>query len=142
VSSLWLQAKLRRWGELEEEEESSEEESSEEEPEVPLTQEQVEQGIASGMMTGLASSLEGGIDTNATLELRKASGTATTGATPALYTVLEQQEAGLTEGLAATGHTYKIVEGNRPAAPGARKRYVLGLCMLQAQASFFPQVQQ
>lgn len=69
------------------------------------------------MITGLASSLDGGIDTDATLELRKQSGTST-GATPALYTVLPQQEARMQEGsLATVGHTYKV-----PDAAGGRKR--------------------
>jgi hypothetical protein len=123
-----MQVKAQRWGELtDDEDEYSEEESEEEEPEEPLTQEQLEQGIASGMITGLASGLNTGIDTDATLELRKSSGTATAGATPALYTVLEQQQAGPTDvsSLSAVGHTYRVPDGQKPTAGSAQKRCAL-----------------
>lgn len=91
-----------------------------------MTQEQLEQGIASGMVTGLASSLtEAGIGTDQTLDMRKASGTSTSGPTPALYTVLEQQKAPSSDGLAAVDHTYKVPGGQRPANAAARKRCAL-----------------
>lgn len=89
-----------------------------------LTEEQLDQGIASGMMTGLASSLEAGISTDASLDMRKSGGTSTAGPAPALYTVLEQEEtAAAAEGLSAVGHTYKIPNSARPANAAARKRY-------------------
>lgn len=125
-----VQVKAARWGDLTEDE-SSEEESSDEEGDVaPLTQEQLEQGMASGAVTGLASSLEGGVDTEATLELRKQGGTSTAGATPALFTVLEQQEAAPAAGLNAVGHTYRVPGGETEEAAGsgggaARKRCAL-----------------
>ena len=128
-----LQVKLRKWGELEEEdEESSEEEEEEpEEAEPAITQEQLEQGIASGMVTGLASSLtEAGIGTDQTLDMRKASGTSTSGPTPALYTVLEQQKAPSTDGLAAVDHTYKVPGSQRPANAAARKRCATALFIM------------
>jgi splicing factor 3B subunit 2 len=120
-----VQIKLLKWGELEEEddESSDEEEQEEEEAEPAMTQEQLEQGIASGMVTGLASSLtEAGIGTDQTLDMRKASGTSTSGPTPALYTVLEQQKAPATDGLAAVDHTYKVPGSQRPANASTRKR--------------------
>lgn len=90
-----------------------------------LTEEQLDQGIASGMMTGLASSLEAGISTDASLDMRKSGGTSTADPAPALYTVLEQQDtAAAAEGLAAVGHTYKMPSSARPANAAARKRYV------------------
>lgn len=124
--------KLQRWGELEEEDEESSEEEAEseaDEGEPAMTQEQLEQGIASGMVTGLASSLtEAGIGTDQTLDMRKASsGTSTSGPAPALYTVLEQQKAPATDGLAAVDHTYKMPSSARPANASARKR--CGACV-------------
>lgn len=90
-----------------------------------MTQEQLEQGIASGMVTGLASSLtEGGIGTDQTLDMRKASGTSTSGPTPTLYTVLEQEKAPASDGLAAVDHTYKVPGSQRPANAATRKRCV------------------
>ena len=117
-----LQVKTARWADLTDDESSESEEDSDEAVEEPLTQEQLEQGIASGMVTGLASSLEGGIDTDATLELRKAGGTSTAGATPALFTVLEQQQAGPQEGLAAVGHTYRLPDAPKTTSAAAAKK--------------------
>eukprot|EP00892_Ulva_mutabilis_P010184 jgi/Ulvmu1/7538/UM037_0082.1 len=115
--------KTQRWGELEDDDEESSE-SEEEEPEEPvLTEEQLDQGIASGMMTGLSSSLEAGISTDASLEMRKSGGASTAGPAPALYTVLEQEDtAAAAEGLSAVGHTYKMPNAARPANAAARKR--------------------
>jgi hypothetical protein len=103
---------------------------------VVLTQEQLEQGIASGMMTGLASSFEGGIVTDASLELRKASGTATAGATPALYTVLEQQDVSGAEGLVAVGHTYRM-PGHQPGDAGRKRCASSSCCAMRKLNSFF-----
>ena len=115
--------KQRRWGDLEEEESSEEEESDEDEE--TLTGEQLEQGIASGMLTGIASTLPSGIETDHTLDLRKGGGTTTTsGQTPQLFQVLQEQKASASDtGLMAAGHTYAMPEAARSADPAARKRY-------------------
>lgn len=115
-----MQVKTAHWGDLTDDESSDSDVSSDDAaPEAPLTQEQLEAGIASGVITGLASSLEGGIDTEATLELRKQSGTSTGGPTPALFTVLEQQQAGPSAGLSAVGHTYRVPDAQGAQQPSA-----------------------
>jgi hypothetical protein len=139
-----VQVKQHHWGELEEDEEETSEEEAEEEEEEPdqqMTQDQLEQGIASGMVTGLASSLtEAGIGTEQTLDMRKTSGTSTSGPTPALYTVLEQQKARPTDGLSAVDHTYKIPSNARPANAAARKRCVSLACAFLVGLSFLSHV--
>jgi hypothetical protein len=119
LHTLSVQVKTARWADLSDESSDESDESEEGAAEAPLTQEQLEAGIASGMVTGLASSLEGGIDTDATLELRKSGGTSTQAATPQLFTVLEQQAAPPAEGLAAVGHTYRVPDGPGAAAGAA-----------------------
>jgi hypothetical protein len=133
-----MQVKTRRWGQLEEEESSSEEESSEDEGDAGLTAAQLEEGIASGVLTGAATDVPGGTATGSTMDLRKGSGGTSTVAGPAapqeLYTVLPERPAPQQEGgLMAVSHTYAIpgAEAARPADPAARARCAaLSCCCL------------
>lgn len=104
------------WGELEEEEEESSEEESEEESEPESEGEELADGTAS-VASGYASTLPGGLETPAEIDLRK---TKELGPKQ-LYAVLEQKEAPVVGAGVIMGseHTYVI--------PGQEEEKKLGI---------------
>lgn len=106
------------WGELEEAEESESEEESEEESE-PESDEELDDGTAS-VASGYASTVTGGLETPAEVDLRKDSGPRQ------LYTVLEQASAPAAGAgvLMGSEHTYVIPgqeEERKPSIAAAKR---------------------
>eukprot|EP00891_Asterochloris_glomerata_P003652 jgi/Astpho2/3652/Aster-07854 len=117
--------KVSHWGDIDSEEEESEEE---EEDEPMGVEDAVPDDVASldgmsSVATGV-SSLPSGLETPEVLDLRKAKA----GGEKHLYTVLEQQQAGIAAGnLMGSDHTYVMpdqagISSSRPMPAGAARR--------------------